>query len=281
MSKILINCKCVVCGDKALGNNFGVITCESCKAFFRRNAHKINVFECLFDNNCEITSKTRIFCRTCRLNKCFAVGMKKELVLTEENRTKRRLKNESKRQQQMKCSKNTESLSDMTVTSSGDNVGTSDGQTPRDNMSITRTEDNITLDVVNYNLTIATISRPIDDYNPKTFNEIEFNHIRELLSATNHLQLQNVPIITSNLISYDQFREALIFKCESDIPLYVNMVKQLHGFNNLCESDQISLLKHGLVEMTVLGFTVYYDKSRTSLSSGPDHWAPRMRRLCF
>jgi len=31
---------CGVCGDKALGYNFDAISCESCKAFFRRNAHK-------------------------------------------------------------------------------------------------------------------------------------------------------------------------------------------------------------------------------------------------
>ena len=40
---------CQVCGDKALGfYNFNAITCESCKAFFRRNAYrevtKINYF---------------------------------------------------------------------------------------------------------------------------------------------------------------------------------------------------------------------------------------------
>lgn len=29
---------CRVCGDKARGFNFDVITCMSCKAFFRRNA---------------------------------------------------------------------------------------------------------------------------------------------------------------------------------------------------------------------------------------------------
>ena len=29
---------CRICGDKALAHNFDVITCESCKAFFRRNA---------------------------------------------------------------------------------------------------------------------------------------------------------------------------------------------------------------------------------------------------
>uniref|UniRef100_A0A914YC08 Nuclear receptor domain-containing protein n=1 Tax=Panagrolaimus superbus TaxID=310955 RepID=A0A914YC08_9BILA len=31
---------CRVCGDKAYSYNFNVITCESCKAFFRRNANK-------------------------------------------------------------------------------------------------------------------------------------------------------------------------------------------------------------------------------------------------
>ena len=34
---------CSVCGDKALGYNFNAITCESCKAFFRRNALKDKV----------------------------------------------------------------------------------------------------------------------------------------------------------------------------------------------------------------------------------------------
>ena len=32
---------CLVCGDKALGYNFNAVSCESCKAFFRRNAHKV------------------------------------------------------------------------------------------------------------------------------------------------------------------------------------------------------------------------------------------------
>lgn len=34
---------CRVCGDKAYSVNFNVITCESCKAFFRRNALKKKV----------------------------------------------------------------------------------------------------------------------------------------------------------------------------------------------------------------------------------------------
>ncbi|MPC42452.1 Nuclear hormone receptor HR96 [Portunus trituberculatus] len=39
--------KCGVCGDRALGYNFNAITCESCKAFFRRNALKNKVSACI------------------------------------------------------------------------------------------------------------------------------------------------------------------------------------------------------------------------------------------
>ena len=34
---------CVICGASASGYNFGAIACESCKAFFRRNARKASV----------------------------------------------------------------------------------------------------------------------------------------------------------------------------------------------------------------------------------------------
>jgi len=34
---------CSVCGDRALGCNFDAVSCESCKAFFRRNALKQKV----------------------------------------------------------------------------------------------------------------------------------------------------------------------------------------------------------------------------------------------
>ncbi|UJR19244.1 hypothetical protein I4U23_022373 [Adineta vaga] len=31
---------CVVCGDQAIGYNYNALSCNSCKAFFRRNAHQ-------------------------------------------------------------------------------------------------------------------------------------------------------------------------------------------------------------------------------------------------
>ena len=37
--------RCLVCGDVAIGVNFGVPTCMPCKAFFRRNAVKLGVWQ--------------------------------------------------------------------------------------------------------------------------------------------------------------------------------------------------------------------------------------------
>lgn len=88
---------CVVCGDKSYGLNFNAITCESCKAFFRRNALSTKELTCPFSNVCTVTRVTRRFCQKCRLTKCFAVGMKKEHIMSEEDKLRKRKKIESNR----------------------------------------------------------------------------------------------------------------------------------------------------------------------------------------
>ncbi|XP_052773333.1 vitamin D3 receptor-like isoform X1 [Mya arenaria] len=85
---------CQICGDRALGYNFDAITCESCKAFFRRNAIKTKVFTCSFEGNCKLDPHTRKFCSGCRLKKCVDVGMKKEWILSDDQLAKRRKKSE-------------------------------------------------------------------------------------------------------------------------------------------------------------------------------------------
>jgi len=89
---------CFVCGAKANGYNFDQITCESCKAFFRRNALKLTEkFRCRNNNNCVINVSTRKRCKRCRLSKCFQVGMRKEWILTEEEKVIKRQKIEQNR----------------------------------------------------------------------------------------------------------------------------------------------------------------------------------------
>lgn len=68
---------CKVCGGVSTGYHFGVITCEACKAFFRRALlHKHN-YKCIKDDNCVITDKKLGNCSACRLRKCFDIGMSK------------------------------------------------------------------------------------------------------------------------------------------------------------------------------------------------------------
>jgi hypothetical protein len=82
---------CRVCGDTATGYNFNVITCESCKAFFRRNANRLKGdFKCPYSDDCEINAVSRRFCQKCRLRKCFTVGMKKEWILNEDQLKRRK-----------------------------------------------------------------------------------------------------------------------------------------------------------------------------------------------
>lgn len=88
---------CNVCGDKALGYNFNAITCESCKAFFRRNALSKKEFVCPFNQKCEINVVTRRFCQRCRLEKCFSIGMRKEYIMSEEDKMLKRRKIELNR----------------------------------------------------------------------------------------------------------------------------------------------------------------------------------------
>ncbi|CAF3365469.1 unnamed protein product [Rotaria sp. Silwood1] len=78
-SRFSTNCR--ICGDVARGLNFNVVTCMSCKSFFRRNAHKKSLMtRCQFQNDCNVTKKTRSHCSSCRLKKCFELGMNPILI---------------------------------------------------------------------------------------------------------------------------------------------------------------------------------------------------------
>jgi nuclear receptor subfamily 1 group I len=102
MSKKSINAICAVCSDRAIGFNYDVLSCGPCKAFFRRNAHQ-NLVRLIFypliliivffqeklkcvtgENQCSVEYEIRRKCTRCRLNRCFAVGMRKDFIMSEE-----------------------------------------------------------------------------------------------------------------------------------------------------------------------------------------------------
>lgn len=69
---------CEVCSDAASGYHYGVYSCEGCKAFFKRSTQgDTPAYVCPATNSCTIDKQRRKSCQSCRLMKCFAVGMTK------------------------------------------------------------------------------------------------------------------------------------------------------------------------------------------------------------
>ncbi|UJR29829.1 hypothetical protein I4U23_017372 [Adineta vaga] len=99
MTKKLTDLVCVICGDHAIGFNYDVLTCASCKAFFRRNAqHQPDKLRCLTGKNkCYVDYKTARKCQRCRLEKCLNLGMRKDFILSEEEKQKRKQRLEENR----------------------------------------------------------------------------------------------------------------------------------------------------------------------------------------
>ncbi|XP_030337355.1 oxysterols receptor LXR-alpha isoform X2 [Strigops habroptila] len=82
--KMLGNEVCSVCGDKASGFHYNVLSCEGCKGFFRRSVIKGAQYVCKNGGKCEMDMYMRRKCQECRLRKCQEAGMREQYVLSEE-----------------------------------------------------------------------------------------------------------------------------------------------------------------------------------------------------
>ncbi|CAF3898774.1 unnamed protein product [Rotaria sordida] len=84
-NKLYLQCK--VCESDGAQIHYGGLCCVSCKMFFRRNANfDLNTHQCVFKEKCDITILSRRACRYCRLQKCFTIGMQRELLRASHNR---------------------------------------------------------------------------------------------------------------------------------------------------------------------------------------------------
>uniref|UniRef100_A0A2C9JH11 Uncharacterized protein n=1 Tax=Biomphalaria glabrata TaxID=6526 RepID=A0A2C9JH11_BIOGL len=77
---------CPVCGDKVSGYHYGLLTCESCKGFFKRTVQNKKTYQCVDSRNCQIDKSQRKRCPYCRFQKCLSVGMKLEAVRSDRMR---------------------------------------------------------------------------------------------------------------------------------------------------------------------------------------------------
>ncbi|CAG2099953.1 unnamed protein product [Medioppia subpectinata] len=204
---------CAVCGDNARGYNFNVMSCVSCKTFFKRNAITNKEFKCNYNNNCEINALKRRFCPKCRLDKCFASGMRKEKLFNSEQKAMRINKMQENKRKRM-----------------------------------------ITIpDLVN-----------------NEFTDKSSNCLRELMNATNVLQISSGRIITEVNTYLDEM-VAIVKNAEQLVQRLVVMCKMLRGFNTICANDQIALLKYGSIELCSLRQFTGYDSTNHYLSIHSDN----------
>ncbi|XP_061106135.1 progesterone receptor-like [Conger conger] len=66
---------CAICADEASGCHYGVLTCGSCKVFFKRAVEGHHNYLCAGRNDCIVDKIRRKNCPACRLRKCYQAGM--------------------------------------------------------------------------------------------------------------------------------------------------------------------------------------------------------------
>ncbi|XP_078687543.1 nuclear receptor subfamily 6 group A member 1-like isoform X2 [Branchiostoma floridae x Branchiostoma belcheri] len=71
---------CLICGDRATGLHYGIVSCEGCKGFFKRSICNKRVYRCSRNKNCVMSRKQRNRCQYCRLLKCLQMGMNRKAI---------------------------------------------------------------------------------------------------------------------------------------------------------------------------------------------------------
>ncbi|CAG2170945.1 unnamed protein product, partial [Oppiella nova] len=160
-------------------------------------------FSCHFDSKCSVNLKTRKFCRFCRLQKCFDIGMRKGCLLTDNEKDLRRKRLQMKREKlkEIRETKESETIIDSTTTvikraadiafestSSSSESSQNDITVEEGVICLNHSEfedimtDHILEKTSTFMLSVVPVDRPLDGN--QTFNELEANKLSELLMAS-------------------------------------------------------------------------------------------------
>ncbi|CAF1004693.1 unnamed protein product [Adineta steineri] len=74
---------CSVCGDKASGKHYGVMSCDGCRGFFKRSVRRKIEYKCKSDSTCRVDVNRRNQCQACRFQRCLEMKMKPSAVQNE------------------------------------------------------------------------------------------------------------------------------------------------------------------------------------------------------
>ncbi|XP_074836662.1 nuclear receptor subfamily 1 group I member 3 [Carettochelys insculpta] len=236
---------CAVCGDRATGYHFHVMTCEGCKGFFRRSISKGVYFTCPFTRNCAITKAKRRQCQACRLQKCLAVGMRKDMIMSEEAlRTRRVLRKQRRRElagQPTELTEEQEQLIDTLIKAHKQHFDSSFSQFVHCRPPV--------------RLYIHSLSppRPQKTTSPQVLQGHTCPEGSSPLTPLQSLPEDTLPDILSMLPHFIDLSTILIQQV-------IKFAKEIPAFRSLPIDDQISLLKGATLEICQIQFNTVFNE---------------------
>ncbi|CAF0980900.1 unnamed protein product [Rotaria sp. Silwood1] len=255
---------CVVCGSTANGYNFDAISCESCKAFFRRNALKDPAtLECRRNNNCDITLESRRRCSACRLIKCLNNGMKRDRLLTSEQKAAKRRKIEENRTLTLKTNENHHNL----ISEIYQEKSQLSSSLPIVDYSSESKGTNLLL-LNNYTNLLPTTSQEsrtlLSAEELQRVETIQFSFEQRIELAARDGLPWNPSIHTSTLLQHLNARSVSAMRL-------LSFFKQIPEFNELNVQDRITLVKYNLMPLFILNCTLGYNtESQTIIEADSD-----------
>ncbi|KAK4018470.1 hypothetical protein OUZ56_000521 [Daphnia magna] len=232
---------CGVCGDIAKSYHFGGLSCDSCKAFFRRSVQNDNYlhFQCCHRGQCVISLSNRKSCQYCRMKRCFAIGMEKSWVMTEDER-----KALMKARAEKKTSKRSPTTSSSSSNVSSQNLNSSSNSSGGEQSP----------SVAPSNEYEPQVERMIDFMAPLEIKEIE-SIVTKYMHAYQHVPYR------SELRFFDNDRPGVqvMEMFGTLIRRFAFYARLMADFSSLPFHDQSILLKGGVLEMCLLRGALVFD----------------------
>ncbi|XP_075016408.1 nuclear receptor ROR-alpha isoform X3 [Calonectris borealis] len=244
---------CKICGDKSSGIHYGVITCEGCKGFFRRSQQSNATYSCPRQKNCLIDRTSRNRCQHCRLQKCLAVGMSRDAVkfgrMSKKQRDSLYAEVQKHRMQQQQRDHQQQ-------------PGEAEPLTPTYNITtngLTELHD----DLSNY----------IDGHTPEEHlaQNISKSHMETCQYLREELQqITWQTFLQDEIENYQNKQREVMWqlcavKITEAIQYVVEFAKRIDGFMELCQNDQIVLLKAGSLEVVFIRMCRAFDSQNNTV----------------
>ncbi|CAF3425918.1 unnamed protein product [Rotaria socialis] len=235
---------CAICQGHAFGYNFDQISCESCKAFFRRNAfHEIEKTKCFNPNNilngirCIIRYDAKQKCQRCRLLKCFESGMRKDFILTpEQKRSKQQCLTENRRIRSMLTSSDANNIQDTKPEKSPSTYNKCD---PAIDFS-------------------SSSSCYLTEADWSCLHYIQHAYLSSLQSSPSASSVISLELAPDKMSAYMNTLDIQNFAAVK----LINFIRQIPEFEELDESDRLLLVKYNLILLFAIRHALTFDTTR-------------------